>query len=297
MHSKNMLVFFLKYIEVERGYSANTLRSYGDDVRQFMAFAGLDPESSDLSSITHRHIRAWISSLISQGVSPRSVNRKLSSLRSFFKFLIREGVVKNNPLSKVVAPKLSKRLPEFVPESDMAKLDPEILFSNSYEGQRDLLIVSLFYYTGMRLSELVGLTVDSVDLASDSIRVIGKGHKERLVPIHPDLKPLIGQYLEKRGEVNINSSTVFFLTVKGEPVYQKLVYRIVKHYLSMITPLQKRSPHVLRHTFATHLLNQGADINAIKELLGHANLSATQVYTHSTFEKLKRNYNQAHPRA
>lgn len=292
-----MLVFFLKYIEVERGYSANTLRSYGDDVRQFMAFAGLDPESSDLSSITHRHIRAWISSLISQGVSPRSVNRKLSSLRSFFKFLIREGVVKNNPLSKVVAPKLSKRLPEFVPESDMAKLDPEILFSNSYEGQRDLLIVSLFYYTGMRLSELVGLTVDSVDLASDSIRVIGKGHKERLVPIHPDLKPLIGQYLEKRGEVNINSSTVFFLTVKGEPVYQKLVYRIVKHYLSMITPLQKRSPHVLRHTFATHLLNQGADINAIKELLGHANLSATQVYTHSTFEKLKRNYNQAHPRA
>jgi len=292
-----MLASFLKYLEIERGYSAYTLRSYGDDVRQFMLFCGLDPEKADYPSLTHRHVRAWVSNMISQGITPRSANRKLSSLRSFFKFLIREGVVKTNPLSKVVSPKISKRLPEFVPESDMNKLEPEVLFDNSFEGQRNLLIISLFYMTGMRLSELVGLKTDSISLASDSIRVIGKGNKERLIPIHPDLKPIINKYNDIRKEVDVNSSQSYFLTTKGEPVYPKLVYRVVKHYLSMITPLQKRSPHVLRHTFATHLLNQGADLNAIKELLGHANLSATQVYTHSTFEKLKRNYNQAHPRA
>lgn len=293
----NMLASFLKYLEIERGYSAYTLRSYGDDVRQFMLFCGFDSENPTYSAITHRHVRSWLSALISQGISTRSANRKLSSLRSFFKFLIREGVVKTNPLSKVVSPKISKRLPEFVPESDMGKLEPEILFDDSYEGQRNLLIISLFYMTGMRLSELVGLKTDSLDLASDSIKVIGKGSKERIIPIHPDLKPIISRYNSLRGDIDINNSLSYFLTIKGEPVYPKLVYRVVKHYLSMITPLQKKSPHVLRHTFATHLLNQGADLNAIKELLGHANLSATQVYTHSTFEKLKRNYNQAHPRA
>lgn len=292
-----MLASYLKYLEIERGYSAYTLRSYGDDVRQFVLFCVLDPEKADYSLITHRHVRAWVSNMISQGVTPRSANRKLSSLRSFFKFLIREGVVKTNPLGKVVSPKISKRLPEFVPESDMNKLEPEVLFDNSFEGQRNLLIISLFYMTGMRSSELVGLKTDSLSFASDSIRVVGKGNKERLIPIHPDLKPIINKYNDVRKEVDINSSQSYFLTKKGEPVYPKLVYRVVKHYLSMITPLQKRSPHVLRHTFATHLLNQGADLNAIKELLGHANLSATQVYTHSTFEKLKRNYNQAHPRA
>ena len=292
-----MLASFLKYLEIERGYSAYTLRSYGDDVRQFVLFCVLDPEKADYSLITHRHIRAWVSNMISQGVTPRSANRKLSSLRSFFKFLIREGVVKTNPLGKVVSPKISKRLPEFVPESDMNKLEPEVLFDNSFEGKRNFLIISLFYMTGMRSSELVGLRTDSLSFASDSIRVVGKGNKERLIPLHPDLKPIINKYNDVRKEVDINNSQSYFLTKKGEPVYPKLVYRVVKHYLSMITPLQKCSPHVLRHTFATHLLNQGADLNAIKELLGHANLSATQVYTHSTFEKLKRNYNQAHPRA
>lgn len=292
-----MLDSFLKYLEIERGYSAYTLRSYGDDVRQFVLFCGLDPDTANFSAITHRHIRTWVSHMISQGITPRSVNRKLSSLRSFFKFLIREGVVKTNPLSRVVSPKISKRLPEFVPESDMNKLEPDVLFDSSFEGQRNLLIISLFYMTGMRLSELVGLKTNSISLASDSVRVIGKGNKERLIPIHPDLKPIINKYNEARKDIDVNKAPVYFLTVKGEPIYSKLVYRIVKHYLSMITPLQKCSPHVLRHTFATHLLNQGADLNAIKELLGHANLSATQVYTHSTFEKLKRNYNQAHPRA
>lgn len=293
----NMLASFLKHLEIERGYSAYTLRSYGDDVRQFMLFCGFETEPPNYPSITHRHVRAWVSHLISQGITPRSANRKLSSLRSFFKFLIREGVVKTNPLSKVLSPKISKRLPEFVPDSDMQKFDTEVLFDNSFEGQRNLLIVSLLYMTGMRLSELVGLRVDSVNLASDSIRVIGKGNKERLIPLHPKLRPIIINYNSVRSKVDTKGSKAYFLTVKGEPVYSKLVYRVVKHYLSMITPLQKRSPHVLRHSFATHLLNQGADLNAIKELLGHASLSATQVYTHSTFEKLKRNYNQAHPRA
>ncbi|MGD9976644.1 MAG: tyrosine-type recombinase/integrase [Bacteroidales bacterium] len=293
-----MLDSFLKYLEIERRYSAYTIRSYGDDIRQFALFCGIDSDNhSQYSSVTHRHIRAWMSSLISQGLSPRSANRKLSSLRSFYKFLLREGVVTSNPLSRVVPPRMGKRLPEFVPDSDMAKLDPGILFDESFEGQRNLLIIYLFYLTGMRLSELVGLTVNSINLNSESIRVTGKGSKERLIPIHPDLTPIIEKYIESRKTLDNHSSQSFFLTVKGDPVYPKLVYRVVKHYLSVITPLHKRSPHVLRHTFATHLLNNGADINAIKELLGHANLSATQVYTHNTFEKLKRNYNQAHPRA
>lgn len=292
-----MLASFQKYLESERGYSAYTLRSYGDDVRQFMLFVGVDSENANYSSITHRQVRAWISSLISQGITSRSTNRKLSALRTFFKFLIREGVVSTNPLSKVVSPKVSKRLPEFVPESDMVKLNSEQLFNQTFEGQRDLLILSLFYFTGIRLSEMVALKTSSISESSEFIRVIGKGNKERLIPIHPELKPLLRNYEEQRKQIDINDCKSYFITVKGEPVYPKLVYRIVNHYLSMVTPMKKRSPHVLRHTFATHLLNQGADLNAIKELLGHANLSATQVYTHNTFEKLKRNYNQAHPRA
>ncbi|MCB8964567.1 MAG: tyrosine-type recombinase/integrase [Bacteroidales bacterium] len=292
-----MLTAFLKYLEIERGYSAYTLRSYGDDVRQFMLFCGLNSLSAQYSTITHRHIRAWLSSMMESGITPRSANRKLSSLRLFFKYLMREGCITVNPTAKVVAPKVGKRLPEFVPESDMRKLQSDLLFDDSFEGQRNLLIVSLFYMTGMRLSELIGLTVNSISLESESIRVLGKGSKERIIPIHPDLKPLIARYGNLRKTVNTDGQQAFFLTAKGDPVYPKLVYRVVTHCLSLITPLKKQSPHVLRHTFATHLLNQGADLNAIKELLGHANLSATQIYTHSTFEKLKRSYNQAHPRA
>lgn len=293
----DMLAAFLKYLEIEKGYSSHTVRSYGDDLRSFMEYSGLNPESvNDFHSVSHRTIRAWLSSLVSQGISARSANRKLSSLRTFFRFLTRQGVVKVNPMGKVVSPKTSKRLPEFVPESDMSKLETPDLFGDDFQGARNRLIMQMFYYTGMRLSELVTLTMQSVNLEGMQIKVLGKGSKERIIPIHPDLVPNIKEYLGFREEIQPQTSS-FFITEKGKPVYSKLVYRVVHHYLTLITPLQKRSPHVLRHSFATHLLNKGADLNAIKELLGHSSLLATQVYTHSTFEKLKKNYNQAHPRA
>ncbi len=292
-----MLVSFLKYIEIERGYSPHTLQSYGDDLTSFFIFAGVDSQNTEeLKRIDHRTIRRWVSNMISQGLSTRTVNRKLSSLRSFFRFLVRKGVIKVNPMNRVTAPKISKRLPEFVPESDMNKLEQHDIFGDDFEGVRNRLIMTMFYYTGMRLSELVSLTLASIDLNSMTIRVTGKGNKERIIPIHPDLLPFIECYLKAR-EATVVTCNSFFVTSKGKPVYPKLIYRVVHHYLTLITPLQKRSPHVLRHTFATHLLNMGADLNAIKELLGHSSLLATQVYTHSTFEKLKNNYNQAHPRA
>lgn len=297
LHSMDMLASFLKYLDIEKGYSSHTIRSYGDDLYAFFSFAGLDPANNEsYANISHRAIRVWMSNLISQGVSTRSVNRKLSSLRTFFKYLLRQGVIANNPMKRVVSPKTSKRLPEFVPETDMAKLNTEDLFGDDFEGLRNRLIISMFYFTGMRLSELVGLTLQSVDVQAMTIKVLGKGSKERIIPIHPELKELIKEYLNERTE-KFSNSVSFFVTSKGKPVYPKLVYRVVNYYLTLITPLQKRSPHVLRHSFATHLLNKGADLNAIKELLGHSSLLATQVYTHSTFEKLKNNYNQAHPRA
>lgn len=293
-----MLTSFLTYIRVEKGYSAHTVRSYGDDVTQFFTFCGLDPEKDDCSSITHRHVRYWLSSIISNGFTPRSANRKLSSLRSFFRYLMREGITKTNPVARIIPPKSGKHLPSFVGEKEMTEvLDPE-RYGDDYTGTRDQLILLLFYFTGIRLSELIGLTVERIDFPSSTIKVLGKGNKERILPMHPELAKIISEYLTIREEVFVNKfEKTLFLTEKGKPVYPKLVYRIVKSNLSNVTTLEKKSPHVLRHTFATHLLNHGAELNAIKDLLGHANLGSTQVYTHSSFEKLKKVYKQAHPRA
>jgi len=293
-----MLASFLKYLKVEKGYSAHTVRSYGDDVKQFLLYCGLDPENDHPLKLTHRQVRHWLSSIISKDISPRSANRKLSSLRAFYRYLLREGVVKTNPLTRISPPKSGKRLPSFVGESEMnLLLDPEH-FNDDFIGFRDRLVLGMIYYTGIRLSEVVGMTIDKIDFSSQSIKVIGKGNKERVLPIHPELKKLISQYLSYRDEIKLNKvEKSLFLTEKGKPIYPKLVYRIVKANLSKVTTLEKKSPHVLRHTFATHLLNNGAELNAIKELLGHANLSATQIYTHSSFEKLKKVYKQAHPRA
>jgi len=293
-----MLASFLKYLKVEKGYSAHTIRSYGDDVKQFFEFCGHDPEKDQLNGVTHRQVRYWLSSLLSQGYTTRSANRKLSSLRTFFKYLLREGIVKSNPLSRIIPPKSGKRLPSFVGENEMNKVIDIDRFDVDYPGVRDRLIIVLFYFTGIRLSELVGLTIEKVDFSSQSIKVLGKGNKERIIPMHPELAKLISEYLKVRETLEVNKSEkTLFLTDKGKPIYPRMVYRIVKSNLSDVTTLEKKSPHVLRHTFATHLLNQGAELNAIKDLLGHANLSATQIYTHSSFEKLKKVYKQAHPRA
>lgn len=292
-----MVDSFLQYLNAERGYSQHTMRAYCDDVAQFFAFFGEEPTPHSVCKVTHRHVRAWLSALIAQGITPRSANRKLSSLRAFYRFLSKQDIVTTNPLSKVVAPKQSKRLPEFVPEPEMEKIYSEDLFDSSFVGQRNLLIVSFLYMSGIRRAELVGLTTGSINLKSSNLKVLGKGNKERIIPMLPELVSITEQYLKLRDEIDMSSQKALFLTSKGEPIYPELVNRVVRQYLSLVTTLDKKSPHVLRHSFATHLLNHGADLNAIKELLGHANLSATQVYTHSTFEKLKRNYNQAHPRA
>jgi integrase/recombinase XerC len=293
-----MLIPFLKYIKVEKGYSAHTARAYGDDVKQFFDFCGLDPEQDNPEKITSRQVRYWLSNLILQGFTTRSANRKLSSLRTYFRYLQREGKVKTNPLSRIIPPKSGKRLPSFVGENEMKDLLDTERYSDDFSGVRDQLIILLFYFTGIRLSELVNLSLKSIDLSSQTIKVLGKGNKERIIPLHPELVKLTMEYIKVREEVNLNKlGDKLFLTEKGKPIYPKLVYRIVKSNLSKVTTLEKKSPHVLRHTFATHLLNNGAELNAIKDLLGHANLSATQVYTHSSFEKLKKAYKQAHPRA
>ncbi len=293
-----MLTKFLRYLQIERNYSVQTIRAYGDDLRQFFAFCGLNPDSDDLSSISHRTIRAWLSSLLSANISARSVNRKLSSLRCFYRYLLKNKVITVNPLLKVVAPKTTQNLPSFLTKVEASRMIDSIEYPEGFVGLRDLMVMQLFYFTGMRVSEMTTLKVDEVNLRSLTIKVLGKGAKERIVPIHPVLATLLEDYIAQRNKlVSINQVPYLIVTNKGDKPYQQMLYRIVRKYLSMVTPLEKRSPHVLRHTFATHLLDEGADINAIKELLGHSNLTATQIYTHTGVDKLKKAYKQAHPRA
>ncbi len=294
----NMLTRFLRYLQIERNYSVQTIRAYGDDLRQFFAFCGLNPDSDDLSSISHRTIRAWLSSLLSTNISARSVNRKLSSLRCFYRYLLKNKVITVNPLLKVVAPKTTQKLPSFLTKDEASRMIDSIEYPEGFVGLRDLMVMQLFYFTGMRVSEMTTLKLDEVNLRLLTIKVLGKGAKERIVPIHPVLATLLEDYIVQRNKlVSVNQVPYLIVTNKGDKPYQQMLYRIVRKYLSMVTPLEKRSPHVLRHTFATHLLDEGADINAIKELLGHSNLTATQIYTHTGVDKLKKAYKQAHPRA
>ena len=286
---------FLNYLKFEKRFSEHTQISYHTDLIQFSKFIAGNYNSDDPTVVDHRMIRKWIISLIDEGNVPRSVNRKLSSLKSFFKYLQKENLVKANPLLKITAPKVSKRLPVFVEEKQMDVLIDEIEFGDDYKGQLNKLIIELFYFTGIRLSELINLRTIDVDLNSNSIKVLGKRNKERIIPISPEFSNHLGQFDNIRQEKGI--SEYFFINESGKKLYPMQVYRIINLYLRMVSSIDKKSPHVLRHSFATHMLNHGADLNAIKELLGHSNLSATQIYTHNTFEKLTRIYKQAHPRA
>jgi len=241
-------------------------------------------------------IRSWLVYLMEHQVGSRSVNRKLTTLKSFYRFLLREGVLDENPMHKINSPKIAKRLPVFVEKEKMEMLFNQVTFGEGYPGIRDRLILELFYSTGMRLSELVNLKESDVDFHHDTIKVLGKRNKERLIPFSMKFESLLKSYLDEKGKA-FGDLDDLFLTDKGRKIYPKLVYRIVSRYIGEVTTMGKKSPHVLRHTFATHLLNNGAELNAVKELLGHASLSATQVYTHNTIEKLKRIYKQAHPKA
>ena len=287
---------FCDYILHQKRYSPHTVTAYKKDLNQFNQFLLSEFESDSIKEVNSSIVRSWIVHLIENNISTRSINRKISTLKSFYKYLLKNNVIEKNPLLKVITPKTAKRLPVFVGETEISNLFDEIEYEADYEGVRNQLILEFFYATGIRLIELVNLKMNSIDNSNSTIKVIGKRNKERIIPFGDKLKVLISNYLVKRAEIN-NSETHLFLTKSGKKIYPKLVYRVVNHYLSMVTTASKKSPHVLRHTFATHMLNNGADLNSIKEILGHANLSATQVYTHNTIEKLKNIHKQAHPKA
>jgi integrase/recombinase XerC len=287
---------FLAYLQYEKRYSSHTVTAYRIDLDQFTAYLHHQYDLDEIQSADHPMIRSWLVSMMEQGISPRSVNRKLTTLKSYFKFLLREGVIEINPMLKVRSPKIQKRLPVFVDKDKMGILLDRFDVGEGYPGIRNKLILELFYSTGMRLSELVNLKETDIDFFQGTVKVLGKRNKERLIPFGNKIESLMKLYLQEKHK-SFNGFNELFMTDKGKPIYPKLVYRIVTGYLGEITTLEKKSPHVLRHTFATHLLNNGAELNAVKELLGHANLSATQVYTHNTIEKLKEIYKQAHPKA
>jgi len=289
---------FINYIKFEKRYSAHTVRSYTNDLMGFLDFIDRYKKEFDERIIDNKLVRSWIVTLLEEGVSVRSVNRKISTLKSYFKFLVQQGIIDVNPMSKVLSPKNKKRLPSFVEQSQMDMLLDNIDFGADFSAVRDKFIIQLLYHTGIRLSELVNLKVDDFNLSNNTFKVIGKRNKERIIPFSKEIKRSYNIYCNNRLDIQTSGKTNYlFITEKGKPVYEKLIYRVVHNYLSYVTTIEKKSPHVLRHTFATHMLNNGADLNAIKELLGHANLSATQVYTHNTFERLKNIYNQAHPRS
>lgn len=288
---------YLEYLEFEKRYSKHTIIAYKKDLNQFIEFYTVVFLKNKWSTVTNKEIRSWIASLIENENSTKTVNRKLSCLKSFYVFLNKKEILKTNPAKIVSAPKNKKSLPKFIEEKQINKLLDDVNFPKDYEGYRDLLIINIFYYTGIRLTELINLKLDDIDLENSRLKVLGKRNKERIIPLHREIVIQIEKYLKKRNtEITDNSCNYLLTTKKAKKLYPKLVYNIVNHSIGLVSTIQQKSPHVLRHTFATHMLNNGADLNAIKELLGHANLAATQIYTHNSFEKLKKTYKQSHPR-
>ena len=284
----------MEYLQYEKRFSNHTILAYSNDLIQFGEYLENTYAIKEIQEVNHILIRSWIVSMMDRKISSRSVNRKITTLKTFYKFLLRQQVVKENPMLKIQSPKTSRRLPVFVEKSNMNTLLDTTEFGNDFDGQRNKLMIELLYATGIRLSEVINLKQMNVNLGSAQLKVLGKRNKERIVPFNDTLKQLIEAYLQ---HPEVKANDYLFVTKDGKKLYGKFVYRVVNKYLSEVTSIQKKSPHVLRHTFATHMLNNGADLNAIKELLGHANLSATQVYTHNTVEKLKNVHKQAHPKA
>lgn len=298
MDLNSSILQFLHYLQFEKKYSNHTRTSYQTDLIQFENYISSTYNFQQISLISHVHIKSWLVKMINEGVKNRSVARKISTLKSYYNFLLREQIVSVNPLTKVQTPKIEKRLPEFVETESMVNLFDESslnpYFKTDFEGKRNKLIVLLFYTTGIRLSELMNLTESNIDFYKKQIKVLGKRNKERIIPITTELILLIKDFQIDKTELKFENQYLL-TTNKGDQIYPKLIYNCVKTHLSLVTTLSKRSPHVLRHTYATHLLNQGAELNAIKELLGHSSLAATQVYTHNSIQQLKEVYKK-HPR-
>jgi integrase/recombinase XerC len=285
---------FISYILYEKRFSQNTVTAYQNDLFQFAGYLRRQYEITDMREVNHMMVRSWLVYLMESGVSSRSINRKLTTLKTFFRYLVRTGKAELNPMAKVISPRTSKRLPAFVEKEKMEAVFRDIDFGEGFSGIRNRVIMELFYATGMRLSELVNLKEQDIDMDGSTIKVLGKRNKERLIPFGEHTRAVLKSYLVEKKKFDTD---ILFVTDKGTKIYPKLVYRVVREVLSQVTTLEKKSPHILRHTFATHLLNNGADLNAVKELLGHSSLAATQVYTHNTIDKLKKIYEQAHPKA
>ncbi|QDH78227.1 tyrosine-type recombinase/integrase [Echinicola soli] len=294
-----MLFSFINYLEHEKRASAHTVLAYEKDLEQFKEFLKLSFDTEDITQAGHGEIRAWMVDLVEQGLSATTVNRKMATLRSFYKFLLRSGEISKDPTYKLRALKTPKKLPEFVQESTMEQLLNEVTYEAGFEGQRDKMVMEFLYMTGVRLSELIGLRWKDIDLPERTVKVYGKIKKQRIIPLTDVLLKNIISYKKEFEETfsNVNESDYFIVTISKKQAYPMIIYRIVRKYLDLFAQTSKRSPHLLRHTFATHLLNKGADLNAVKDLLGHANLAATQVYTHNSMEKLKAVFDQAHPKA
>jgi integrase/recombinase XerC len=299
-HTGSDIGAFLDYLKFEKRYSSHTIHAYQDDLLQFFTFLQDQFSMTDpaLSEISSSFVRSWLASLKENKQSAKTINRKISSLKSFFKYHIRTGKLEQTPMTTIISPKVPKRLPAFVAQKDTGTLFQYVEFPDNWKGQTDRLLLAVLYNTGIRLSELVNLKESQVNIAANNIKVLGKGNKERVIPVSPQLIDDIRTYMQQKRSMLEKPDTVYLLVNgKGRKLYPKYIYLAVKNYLSAVTTIDKKSPHVLRHTFATHLTNNGADLNAVKELLGHASLAATQIYTHNTIEKLKDIYKKAHPKA
>lgn len=291
---------FIDYLKFEKRVSSHTVTAYQNDLEQFVAYVKDNLGMVKLSDITAADIRTWIITLLEDNNhTARTVNRKLSSLKAYYRYMIKVGQVKSNPMLKIHSPKFQKRLPEYVEATDMEKLFNDIEFGKDFGGVSEHLILEMFYATGIRLSELLGIRKNDIDFFNQNIKVLGKRNKERIIPFGNKLGDLLTSYMEYYEKIDVEDkeNNYIFVAANGKRLYPKAIYRIVRKYLDLVTTIDKRSPHVIRHTFATHMLNNGADLNAIKEILGHSSLAATQVYTHSSMEQLKSIYKQAHPRA
>jgi integrase/recombinase XerC len=289
---------FLDYLRFEKRYSQHTLISYQTDLEQFFDYLNNQYQGTVITTIIPAFIRSWLAAMKDGKMTSKSINRKISALKSFFKYHLRTGSIATSPMWSVISPKISKRLPEFVKEADMKNMFQYLPFPDDWKGKTDRLLLMLFYQTGMRLSEQVNLKEGQVDFSKQVIKVLGKGNKERIVPISKELLIQLKKYQQaKRKEMEKFDAAYLFVLENGKKLYPKYVYLVVKKYLSEVTTLNRKSPHILRHSFATHLTNNGADLNAVKELLGHSSLASTQVYTHNNIEKLKEAYKKAHPKA
>ena len=290
---------FIDYLKFEKRYSAHTIRSYHDDLVQFFSFLDAQFETFKLKEISQSFVRSWLASLKDDDITARTINRKISTLKSFFKFHLKQGNIENTPMFNITTPKISKRLPVFIKEKDLADLTKTLKTNTEdWNGLNTKMLITVFYSTGMRLSELINMKEKQVDFSRKQFKILGKGNKERIIPAGVELLTVIKEYINEKRKVFEKADDVLLVSSKGKKLNPKYAYNLVRNILTEeVKTLDKKSPHVLRHTFATHLMNNGANLDAVKELLGHASLASTQVYTHNTIEKLKNVYKKAHPKA